>query len=87
LNQIPYADVTALITDEQCKLQRLVTEFMIESERMKLSANVAKSKVMRVTKRENVGDIDITLNVIRMEEGDGFRYFGVHIHRDGGMES
>jgi hypothetical protein len=29
--------------------------------------NVAKSKVMRVTRRENVSDIDITLNGIRME--------------------
>jgi hypothetical protein len=35
---------------------------------------VAKIKVVRVTNRENVGDIDITLNGIRMEEVDLFLY-------------
>jgi hypothetical protein len=35
-------------------------------ERRKLSVNVAKSKVTRERRRENVGDIDITLNGIRM---------------------
>jgi hypothetical protein len=39
--------------------------------------NVSKSKVMIVTRRENVGDIYITLNGIRMEEVDCFRYLGV----------
>jgi hypothetical protein len=55
--------------------------------RRKLSVNVAKSKVMRVTRREKIGDIDITLNGIRMEEVDCFRYLGVDIDIDGGMRS
>jgi hypothetical protein len=49
--------------------------------------NVAKSKVMRVTRNENVGDIEIALNGIRMESLDCFRYLGVDIDGDGGMKS
>jgi hypothetical protein len=72
VNQILYVDDAALIADKECKLQKLVSEFGRVCERRQLSANVAKSKVMRVTRRENVGDIDITLNGIRMEEVDCF---------------
>jgi homoserine trans-succinylase len=43
-------------------------------ERRKLLVNIAKSKVKRVTKRENVGEIYITFNGIRKEEFDCFRY-------------
>jgi hypothetical protein len=77
VNQILYADDTALVAYEECKLQRLVSEFGRVCEMSKLSVNVAKSKVMRVTKNGNVGDIEITLNIIRMEEVDCFRYLGV----------
>jgi hypothetical protein len=33
-----------------------------------VSVSVALSKVIRVTRRENVGDIDITLNGLRMKK-------------------
>jgi hypothetical protein len=46
-----------------------------------------ENKVMRVTKRENVGGIGITLNGIRMDEGECFRYLGVDIEIDGGVKS
>jgi hypothetical protein len=42
---------------------------------------------MRVTRNENVGDIEINLNEIRMGEVDCFRYLGVDIDRDGRMKS
>jgi uncharacterized protein involved in tellurium resistance len=41
---------------------------------------------MRITKRENFGDIDINLNGIRMEEVERFRYLVVDIDRDSGMK-
>jgi hypothetical protein len=43
--------------------------------------------VTRATRKDNVGVIDITLNGIRMEEVDSFRYLGVDIDRDEGMKS
>jgi hypothetical protein len=87
LNQILYADDTALVTDEESKLQSLVTEFRKVCERRKLSVNVAKSKVMRVTRRENADNLNITVNGVRMEVVECFRYLGVDIDRDGGMKS
>jgi hypothetical protein len=44
--------------------------------------NIAKSKVMRVTRRKNVSNLDITLNGTRMEVVDCFGYLGVDIDRD-----
>jgi hypothetical protein len=82
LNQILYADDTAVVADETCEFQRLVREFWIWCERMKLSVNVANSKVMRLTRREKVVDIDFTLNGIRIEDVDCFRYLGINIDRD-----
>jgi hypothetical protein len=87
VNQILYADDTALVEDEECKLLRLVSEFGRVCKRRKLSVNVTKSKVMRVTRNENAGDIEITLNLIRMEEVYCFRCLGVDIDRDGAMKS
>jgi hypothetical protein len=87
VKQILYADDRALIEDTEFKLQKLVSEFGRVSERSKLSVNVEKNKVMRVTRRENVDDIGITLDGIRMEEVDCFRYLGVDIGRDGGIKS
>jgi hypothetical protein len=82
LNQMLYADETAVVADGTCDFQRLVSEFGRGCERRKLSVDVANSKVIRVTRSENVGDIDITLNGIRMEDVDCFRYLGINIDRD-----
>jgi selenophosphate synthase len=51
-------------------LQRLVSEFGRVCERSKLSVTVTKSKVIRVTRREDVCDNEITLNGTRMDEVD-----------------
>jgi hypothetical protein len=60
--KILYADNTALLADENCKLHSLVSEFRRMWEKRKLSVIVAKSKVMRVTRREDVDHLGITLN-------------------------
>jgi hypothetical protein len=49
VNQILHADDTALRADKDYKLQKIVSEFGRVCERRKLSANDAKSKVMRIT--------------------------------------
>jgi ribosomal protein L18E len=54
LNQILHADNTALLADEDCKLQSLVSEFRNVCKRRKLSVNVAKSKFMSVTRKNDV---------------------------------
>ena len=47
INQLLFADDTALLADSEEKLCRLVNEFEKVCERRKLRVNVGKSKVMR----------------------------------------
>ena len=47
MNQLVFADDTALVADSENKLCRLVIEFGRVCERRKLRVNVGKSKVMR----------------------------------------
>ena len=47
INQLLFADDTALVADSEEKLCRLVSEFGRVCERRKLRVNVGKSKVMR----------------------------------------
>jgi hypothetical protein len=49
--------------------------------------NVAKSKVIRVTRRENMDNIYIIVNGVRMEEIECFMYLGMDIDRNGHMKN
>ena len=50
INQLLFADDTALVADSEEKLCRLVSEFGRVCERRKLIVNVGKRKVMRCSK-------------------------------------
>ena len=50
INQLLFADDTALVADSEEKLCRLVSEFGSVSERRKLRVNVDKCKVMRCSR-------------------------------------
>ena len=50
LNQLLFADDTALLADSEEKLRQLVEEFGRVCSRRKLKVNESKSKVMRYTK-------------------------------------
>ena len=53
INQLLFADDTALVADSEKKLCRLVSEFGRICERRKLRGNVGKSKVMRCSRYRN----------------------------------
>ena len=53
INQLLYADHTALVADSEEKLCRLVSEFSRVCERRKLGVNAGKSKVMRCSRYGN----------------------------------
>ena len=55
LNQLLFADDTALVADSEEKLCRLVNEFGSVCERRKLRVNVGKCKVMRCLRYGNWG--------------------------------
>ena len=53
INQLLFADDTALVADSEEKLCRLVNEFGRVCERRKMRVNVGKSKVMRCSRYGN----------------------------------
>jgi len=78
-----FADDTVLLGDDEKKLQRLVNEFGRVCKKRKLTVNVEKSKVMKVSKNGEQNEINISLNGRRMEEVNAYRYLGVDIANDG----
>ena len=73
INQLLYADDTALVADSEEKLCRLVSEFGRVCERRKLRVNVGKSKVMRCSRYGNGDRMHVILNGEPLEEVDCFK--------------
>ena len=62
INQLLFADDTAILADSEEKLCRLVNEFGRVCERRKLRVNVGKSQVMRCSRYGNGDLMHVTLN-------------------------
>ena len=86
INQLLFADDTALVADSEEKLFRLVSEFGRACERRKLRVNVGKSKVMRRSKYGNGDRMRVILNGEPLEEVYCFKYLGSQVAADGGCE-
>ena len=86
INQLLFADDTALVADSEEKLCRLVNEFGRVCERRMLRVNVGKSKVMRCSRYGNGGRMHEILNGEPLEEVDCFKYQGSQVAADGGCE-
>ena len=85
INQLLFADDTALVADSEEKLGRLVSEFGRVCERKKL-VNVGKSKVMRCSRYGNGDPMYVILKGEPLEEVDYFRYLELQAAADGGCE-
>ena len=68
LNQLLFADDTALVADPEEKLCRLVSEFGRVCERRKLRVNVGKGNVIRCSRYSNGGPMQVILNSKPLEE-------------------
>ena len=86
INQLLFADDTALVADSGEKLCILVSGFGRVCERRKLTANVGKSKVMRYSRYGNGGRMHVILNGEPLEEVDYFKYLGSKVAADGGCD-
>ena len=62
INQLLFADDTALVADSEEKLYRLVSEFGRVCESRKFRVNVGKSKVMRCSRNGNGDRMHVILN-------------------------
>ena len=72
INQLLFADDTALVADSEAKLCRLVSKFGRVCERRKLRVNAGKSKVMRCSRYGNGDRMHVILNGEPLEEVDCF---------------
>ena len=72
MNQLLFADDTALVADSEEKFCRLVSEFGRVCERRKLRVNVGKCRVMRCSRYGNGGRMHMILNGEPLEEVDFF---------------
>ena len=86
INQLLFADDTALVADSEDSLCRLVSEFGRVCERRKLRVNVGKSKVMRCSRYGNGDRMHVILNGEPLEEVDCFKYLGSQVAADGGCD-
>ena len=73
INQLLFADDTAVVADSEEKLGRLVSEFGSVCERRKLRVNVGKNKVMRCSRYGNGDRVHVILNGEPLEEVDYFK--------------
>ena len=86
INQLLFADDTALLADTEEKLCVLVSEFGRVCERRKLRVDVGKSKVMRCSRYGNGGRMHVILNSERLDEVDCFKCLELEVAADGGCE-
>ena len=86
INQLLFADDTALMADTEEKLCILVSEFGRICERSKLRVNVCKSKVIRCSRYGNGGRMHVILNGEPLKEVLCFNYLGSQVAADGGCE-
>ena len=86
INQLLFADDTALVADSEEKLCRSVCEFGRVCERRKLRLNVGKSKVMRCSRYGNGDRMYVILNGEPLEEVDYFKYLRSKVAADRGCE-
>ena len=85
INQILFADDTALVADSERTLQQLVTEFDRVCKRRKLKINVDKSKVLRCSREDPVPRIQIQIGGEQLEQVDGFKYLGSMVTENGNV--
>ena len=86
INQLLFADDSALVADSEEKLCRLVSEFGRVCKRRKLRVKVGNSKVMRCSMYGNADRMHVILNGEPLEKVDCFKYLGSQVAANGGCE-
>ena len=82
INNIRYADDTALMANNQEQLQKVVSKVKDESSRAGLDMNVKKTKAMVLSKEPAGKTVEIKVNNEVLEQVDTFKYLGTQIKDD-----
>ena len=83
INNIRYADDTALIATSQMNLQRLVDRVVVKSTAYGMEVNVKKTECMVMTKKESVPECRITIKGEMVKQVNNFKYLESKITSDG----
>ena len=86
MNNIRYADDTALIANSQDKIQEIVNEVKHHSTIGGLDMNVKKTKVMLIT-RNTEETMTIKVDDSNLEQVHQFKYLGTQITEDARTET
>ena len=86
VNNLRYADDTALIADSQEKLQELLDIVVRESASRGLKVNAAKTQVMVISKGDTQVPANIVANNQQLKQVRNFKYLGSTISEDGRSE-
>ena len=82
INNLRYADDTALMANKPEKLQKVVTKVKDESSKGGLDMNVKKTKTMVLSKDPKGKQVEIKINGEILEQVDCFKYLGTQIKDD-----
>ena len=82
INNLRYADDTALVATSQNDLQEIVTKVKVESGRAGLDMNVKKTKTMIISRDPERKKVEIKVNNETLQQVDKFTYLGTQIRED-----
>ncbi|KAG1714816.1 Ribonuclease Oy [Nymphon striatum] len=83
INNIRFADDTALIAASEKKLQALLDKVVECSDKMGLTINVKKTKSMTISKKKQPPNCKLTIGQKSIEQKDTFNYLGNFLTADG----
>ena len=86
INNLRYADDTALIADDPVKLQAIIEKVNSVSENYGLRMNIKKTKTMVISRERTAPEIDMRVNGEKLKQEDEFKYLGQCITNDGRCE-
>ena len=83
INNLRYADDTALIATDHNDLQEIVTKVKEESSKAGLDMNVKKTKTMVISRKPEDRNLEIKVDNEVLEQVETFKYLGTQIKADG----
>lgn len=83
LCDLEYADDVMLLSNRYVDMQNIITNLDLESRKIGLKINIAKTKTMRINTPHNA---PFTINGQDVEETDHFEYLGSMLAKDGGTK-
>ena len=82
MNNLRYADDTALIADDKDKLQNIVTKVQEESSKAGLEMNVKKTKTMIISRDAQNKKVEVKVNNEILQQVNRFIYLGTELRED-----